>query len=58
MFSGSWKESEMESITIDIIDENITEECKCHKIYFNPVQYYIPLVHFSAYSLLSGHKAP
>lgn len=26
MFSGSWKESKMEKITIEIVDENITEE--------------------------------
>lgn len=28
MFGGCWKETEMSTVKIDIIDENITQECK------------------------------
>ena len=29
MFSGQWKESQQETITLDIPDEYISVECKC-----------------------------
>ena len=28
MFSGSWKESSMKKVEMDIVDENIDEDCK------------------------------
>ena len=31
MFSGAWKESSMEKIEIEIMDENINEECEYSK---------------------------
>lgn len=28
MFGGSWREAEMSTVDIDIVDDNITQECK------------------------------